>query len=288
MSDQAERLRHRLRQMNSKKKARTIAISSGKGGVGKSNFTINFALKLMEHKKRVLIIDMDIGMGNIDILLGVTPRHSFVDLFKNGSSIQEIIESGPNDLSYIAGGSGLTDVFQLDEAMFLHFQSQFESLIASYDYILFDMGAGATNDSLHFISSADESIVVTTPEPTSITDAYAMIKHLVRVEATLPISILVNRSLKERNDSSFTRLHAVVDRFLEKEVTSLGVMPDDRNVLKAVNRQQPFVLSHPSTKASMAMSAIVQNYLKVERKEQIEEKPSSFLSRLKRFVVERS
>lgn len=288
MSDQAERLRHRLKQLHSTKRARTIAVASGKGGVGKSNFTINFGLKLIQQDKKVLIIDMDIGMGNIDILLGVTPTYSFVDLFHHGRSIHDIIEIGPNNLSYIAGGSGLSEVFQLDETKFQHFHSQFESLITSYDYILFDMGAGATNDSLNFISAADEAIVVTTPEPTSITDAYAMIKHLVRIEGSLPISILVNRSLKERTDSSFARLHTVVERFLDKQVFSMGVIPDDRSVLKSVNRQQPFVISEPNSKASKAISRVVDHYLRERNHETSNDATPSFLSKLKRFVFERS
>ncbi|MCA0969122.1 MinD/ParA family protein [Halobacillus litoralis] len=288
MSDQAERLRSRLKEKHGTKKARTVAVSSGKGGVGKSNFTINFALKLLQQDKKVLIIDMDIGMGNIDILLGVSPKYSFVDLFHHGHSIHDIIESGPENLSYIAGGSGLSDVFQLDQAKFKHFQSQFESILTSFDFILFDMGAGATNDSLNFISAADEAFVVTTPEPTSITDAYAMIKHLVRIDEQLPISILVNRSLKEKSDSSFKRLETVVDRFLMKQVTSLGVIPDDRSVLKSVNRQQPFVLAHPTCKASRAMTDVVDHYLSDYEVEPTFEEVPSFLSKLKRFVFERS
>ena len=288
MSDQAERLRNRLKETHIKTRARTIAIASGKGGVGKSNFTINFALKLLEKKKTVLIIDMDIGMGNIDILLGVSPTYSFVDLFNHGRTIRDIIESGPKNLSYIAGGSGLTNIFQLDEEKFRYFQSQFDSLITSYDFILFDMGAGATNDSLHFITAADEAIVVTTPEPTSITDAYAMIKHLVRRENTLPISVLVNRSLKEQRDSSFTRLHMVVERFLDKQVTQLGIIPDDRAVLKSVNRQEPFVLAHPMSKASKSMELVVTNYLSQQEGKERFVEDSTFLSKLKRFVFERS
>ncbi|SFK27198.1 flagellar biosynthesis protein FlhG [Halobacillus dabanensis] len=285
MKDQAELLRHRMKEREPAKQARTIAIASGKGGVGKSNFCLNFALQLTAQQKRVLIFDLDIGMGNIDILMGKTPAHTFVDLFRGNKSIHDIIELGPESLSYIAGGSGLSQIFHLDHEKFLHFQKEFEKLMKSYDYILFDMGAGATDDSLNFIASAQEAIVVTTPEPTSITDGYAMIKHLVKKEEQLPISVLVNRSLHDKSGrQTFERLQMVVRKFLGTEITFLGTIPDDRAVLQAVNRQKPFVLDHPTSKASRSLKNIAAEYIKGDVAPDI---PASFMEKLKRFVFER-
>ncbi|SDO83688.1 MinD/ParA family protein [Halobacillus aidingensis] len=285
MKDQAEVLRRRIQEMEGEKQAKTIAIASGKGGVGKSNFCINFALQLMRNDKKVLIFDLDIGMGNIDILMGKSPRRTFVDLFREEMSIRDIIELGPESLSYIAGGSGLSHIFELDQTKFAYFQSEFEELTKSFDYILFDMGAGATQDSLHFISSAHEAIVVTTPEPTSLTDGYAMIKHLVHKDKSLPIKILVNRSLNEKNGrNTFDRLSLVVERFLEAEVALLGVLPDDRSVLEAVNKQQPFVIDRPKSKVSRSLEELVRDYLNESHSH---ESPLSFVDKLKRFVFER-
>ncbi|REJ09529.1 MinD/ParA family protein [Halobacillus trueperi] len=285
MKDQAEVLRRRIQGMEGEKQAKTIAIASGKGGVGKSNFCINFALQLMRNDKKVLIFDLDIGMGNIDILMGKSPRRTFVDLFREEMSIRDIVELGPESLSYIAGGSGLSHIFELDQAKFAYFQSEFEELTKSFDYILFDMGAGVTQDSLHFISSAHEAIVVTTPEPTSLTDGYAMIKHLVHNDKSLPIKILVNRSLNEKNGrATFDRLSLVVNRFLEAEVALLGVLPDDRSVLEAVNKQRPFVIDRPKSKVSRSLEEMVRDYLNESHSQ---ESPLSFVDKLKRFVFER-
>ncbi|MGP4059845.1 MinD/ParA family protein [Halobacillus sp. H74] len=285
MKDQAELLRTRMKQNEHTPPAKTIAIASGKGGVGKSNFSINFALKLIEQKKRVLLIDLDIGMGNVDILLGLTPKYSFVDLFKEELEFNEIIEPGPNSLSYIAGGSGLSQIFQLDDEKFSYFQRQFADLTGIYDYILFDMGAGATNDSLNFISAAHEAFVVTTPEPTSITDGYAMIKHLVKKNPKLPIKVLVNRSLSNENaQQTFNRLQMVVKRFLHVDIESLGTIPDDRAVLKAVNQQLPFVIDQPGSKASKSLDQIVRKYLNGQVQMG---QADSFMSKLKRLVFVR-
>ncbi|MYL48677.1 P-loop NTPase [Halobacillus litoralis] len=285
MKDQAETLRQRMQDMDGKQQAKTIAIASGKGGVGKSNFCINFALQLMRNDKKVLVFDFDIGMGNIDILMGKSPRRTFIDLFREGMSIRDIIELGPESLSYIAGGSGLSTIFELDQAKFAYFQSEFEQLSKSFDYILFDMGAGATHDSLHLISAAHEAIVVTTPEPTSMTDGYAMIKHLVHKDKNLPIKILVNRSLNEINGkATFNRLSLVVKRFLEVEVSLLGVLPDDRSVLEAVNNQRPFVIDRPKSKVSRSLDELARKYLNEYRRQ---ESTFSFVDKLKRFVFER-
>lgn len=286
MKDQAEILRMRMQEKEGNKQAKTIAVASGKGGVGKSNFCVNFALQLMRKGRKVLIFDLDIGMGNIDILMGKSPKRTFVDLFKEDISIQDIIERGPESLPYIAGGSGLTRIFELDDAKFNYFQNEFEQLIKSFDYILFDMGAGATQDSLHFISSAHEVIVVTTPEPTSITDGYAMIKHLVHKDNRLPIKILVNRSLNEKSGrETFERLALVVKRFLASEVALLGVLPDDRSVLEAVNKQRPFVIDKPKSRVSRSLEELVLGYLNESRTQA--SSSFSFVDKLRRFVFER-
>ncbi|MGR9050135.1 MinD/ParA family protein [Halobacillus faecis] len=285
MNDQAEILRRRMQKMEGKRQVKTIAIASGKGGVGKSNFCINFALQLIKEGKKVLIFDLDIGMGNIDILMGRSPKRTFVDLFREELSIHDIIELGPRSLSYIAGGSGLSHIFELDQEKFAYFQSEFEQLTQSFDFILFDMGAGATQDSLHFISSAHEAIVVTTPEPTSITDGYAMIKHLVHKDKSLPIKILVNRSLNEKNGrATFERMSLVVKKFLDSEVDLLGILPDDRSVLEAVNKQQPFVIDSPKSKVSRSLEELVHGYL---NESHAQASAFSFVDKLKRFVFER-
>ncbi|SIS37587.1 MinD/ParA family protein [Salimicrobium flavidum] len=284
MSDQAEKLRMRLRQKQNGKKAKVISVASGKGGVGKSNVTINFALELMSYQKKVLVIDLDIGMGNIDILLGLSPAYHMVDLFHRNIPIRDIIEKGPNSLPYIAGGSSLSQFFHVEKEEFAYFLSEFESLLYDYDYIFFDMGAGANEESLQFIAASDETFIITTTEPTSLTDAYSMVKHIYAMSPGMSISILMNRALNDRQGNrSLDRIQSVVSNFLEKDVKSLGVLIDDKAVMKAVHLQSPFIQEFPASKAGKSLKAVVRAY--VEGRE--EKGDGSFLQKLKKMVTER-
>ena len=286
-NDQAANLRQKMQRFNQKKQAKTIAVVSGKGGVGKSNFTINFALKLIEKRKSVLIIDLDIGMGNIDILMGLQARHSIVQMYENHLSIHDIIEVGPNSISYISAGSGLSTVFNMDEEKFNYFLDQYNEIASEYDYIFFDMGAGATDESLAYILAADECILVTTPEPTSMMDGYAMIKHIHNKNTQLPFYLLINRadSIKE-GKQVINKLQKVTSTFLAKQITALGVLPDDKKVSKAVISQIPFVLYDPLTQASRAIEQIVNQYL-TDTINLDKKAPSSFITKLKKFIKER-
>src|SRR5690625_5265006 len=169
MHDQAERLRHKL--SPNKKQAKTIAFASGKGGVGKSNTALNFAIELQDRNFSVLLVDLDIGMGNIDILLGSSSKYTIINFFTEFIPIHGIIESGPKGLSYIAGGANLNDMMHLDDDKLDYFFKQYNMLANTYDYIIFDLGAGITDAILSFILAADECFIITTPEPTAITYA---------------------------------------------------------------------------------------------------------------------
>ncbi|WP_226034929.1 MinD/ParA family protein [Aquibacillus saliphilus] len=287
MNDQAAKLRKKVEMLRAYRQAKTIAIVSGKGGVGKSNFALNFSLSLTKKRKKVLIFDMDIGMGNIDILLGLTPKYSIVDMFEEHLSIDDVIESGPNSLSYIAAGSGLADIFTMDEEKFDYFLNELEGLVNSYDYIIFDMGAGVSEATFYYMLAVDECIVITTPEPTSLTDAYAMIKHVSYKSAELPISLLVNRAQSQKSgQKTMERLQQVVLKFLEKEISPLGVLPDDKTVIRAVSSQTPFLTYDPNALVSVAINQIVDQY--VNDRIDIEKKvPISFIKKLKNFIKER-
>lgn len=287
MSDQAAELRKRIDELRSIKQAKTIAIISGKGGVGKSNFALNFSLALSQKGKSVLIFDLDIGMGNIDILLGVSAKYSIVHLFDEHLSIEDIIEQGPHNLSYIAAGSGLADIFSMDEEKFQYFLGEFKKLINSYDYILFDMGAGVTEGSMYFMLAADECFVVTTPEPTSLTDAYAIIKHITQKNKDMNIRLLVNRALNHKNGlNTMNRLQHVINRFLNVQINPLGILPDDRTVSEAVVSQVPFLLFDQKSSVARAITQIADQYtgqdINIEKKV-----PSFFLSKLRKFIKER-
>lgn len=282
--DQAEGLRRRLDNKKTPKQAKTISVISGKGGVGKSNFALNFSLQLIKNQKKVLIIDLDIGMGNIDILMGVRAEKTIINLFEDHLSIHEIIETGPEGLSYIAAGSGLNHFFNMHETDRSYFYEQYMELVEMYDYIIFDMGAGVTEDGLFFILASDECIVITTPEPTSITDAYGMIKHVINKQSRMPIYVIMNRSFGSWEGlKSLQRFNDVVSTFLHVQSRSMGIIPDDKTVTQAVIKQIPYVLFNHKSKASKAIREITINYLK-DTKEINGQSSTRFIEKLKQLI----
>jgi len=288
MRDQAETLRMMVKQSSQEARTKAIAVISGKGGVGKSNFSLNFSLMLSRHGFNVLLFDMDIGMGNIDILLGQSSNTTIVDMFNKGLSLRDLIRKGPDNLSFIAGGTGLTKIFEMDIEKVQYFVEQIQKISLEYDYIIFDMGAGISEDRLQFLMSVHEIIVITTPEPTAITDAYATIKYIYLQDKNIPFYLVVNRAgtEKEGNDT-LARLTKVIKQFLGKEIMKLGMLPEDRTVSKAVVKQTPFLLLDPSTKISRAMREIVERYIANSFET---EKPStsfSFIAKLRQFFLER-
>ncbi|MBB5323655.1 flagellar biosynthesis protein FlhG [Anoxybacillus tepidamans] len=289
MRDQAESLRLRLSRMNKGTETKAIAVISGKGGVGKSNFSLNFALTLSKRGFHVLLFDMDIGMGNIDILLGQSSHTTIIDLFHRHISIHELIKKGPSNLSFIAGGTGLTNIFTMDHKKVDYFLEQLQSISEQYDYLIFDMGAGISEDRLQLLMAVHEIFVITTPEPTSITDAYATMKYIHMQEKGIPFYLIVNRAQTDQEGrETLHRLKNAMKQFLGKEVTKLGVLPEDRTVSKAVTRQTPFLLFDPTTKISRAMVELTDRYLANRTiDESSTSRPVNFFAKLRQFLLER-
>lgn len=282
MRDQAEKLR--MKMLESKGTlGRSIAVVSGKGGVGKSNFSTNFATLLAQKGKKVVILDMDIGMGNIHILIGGSVQYSLKDYLEGNSSIQEVMYEGPNDLQYIAGGSGMSAILEWSKEMFDRLIEAFEYLQKSFDYILFDMGAGATSWSLDLLTSVDEIIVISTAEPTAITDAYSMMKYIHLKDSEKQFYILCNRAFScEEGQDTLNRLSGAMHKFLSKEVKTLGFLPEDPIVRKAVREQVPFTIAYPDAPISKKMQLIVSKFIHHGMEEvNVQVKPKNFLSRLK-------
>jgi len=278
--DQAEQLRNRL---SPERTAKTIAVCSGKGGVGKSNFTLNFSMKLAQENHKILVFDLDVGMGNIDLLLGMQTDYSIADVLNNRISIQDAIVKSHYGIDYIPGGSGLHDFLEINEHKKAIFYQGLGKVWREYDYVLFDMGAGVTETSLFFILAADECFIVTTPEPTSITDAYGMVKHILSNQPDMPIYTILNRSRNKTESSNILdNFHTVIRRFLDTEARSLGCIPEDGNIMKAVMHQQPYTKLYPKTKASKAMESILQTY--VNDTNRTVRKSGSFIERIKHFM----
>lgn len=280
MRDQAENLRLKMLESQGAL-AKSIAVVSGKGGVGKSNFSTNFAYALISQGKKVVIVDMDIGMGNIHILLGDTPRYSLMDYLDDSQDVDAVINKTEDGLDFISGGSGLEKIMEWSEATFDRLTSVFEYLQKKYDFVLFDMGAGATEQAIDLIMAVDKVIVISTMEPTSITDAYSMMKFIVMRDPNVSLYLVSNRIPKKQNgDESVLRLQFAMRKFLNKETTVLGYLPEDSVVQKAVIEQKPYFLAYPRAAVSKNLLAMTEMFTTIQSEEKIQEE-SSFIKKLK-------
>ena len=259
--DQANRLRNLMNTKNIEKtfsfKNRLITITSGKGGVGKSNFTLNLAICLSQLGNKVAIIDADFGMANIEVLFGVVPGKSLLNVLRGENTIEEVVITGPAGVSLVSGGSGFTDLAALNEKQIDFFLESFTYLDANYDIILIDTGAGASHQVINMVKASRETIIITTPEPTALTDAYAMIKILKSLKTMPEMFIVINRIDKQREgDEVYMKLNRVSNRFLGLELKLLGYIPNDDYLLKAVKKQEPLSLLYPKSPAAKSIQDI--------------------------------
>ncbi len=272
MWDQAERLRNMVRNIPSKSKSavikaprakpRVITITSGKGGVGKTNFTVNIALALAKLGKKVLVIDADLGMGNVDVVLGCNATYNISHLLEKGFSIEQIVIEGPFGIKFISGGSGIHKLANLTNLQLTHIMNQITLLDDWAEIILIDTGAGINQGVMNFVIAADEVIIVTTPEPTSITDAYAMMKTFVNHCGTGVLKLVVNRVMEvDEGDVATEKLIKVASNFLGLSLHSLGIIYEDSNLIRAVKKQVPFLLAFPDTLSSRCIEQIASRLL---------------------------
>ncbi|MCG8539799.1 MAG: MinD/ParA family protein [Clostridia bacterium] len=272
MKDQAHNLRELIdsfKQSNNKiismnKKTddstRVLAITSGKGGVGKTNFTINLGIALTNANKRVTIIDADLGLSNVDVVLGLISKFTLANVIRKEISILDVILKGPNNINIISGGSGILDLINLELSEIENLISNFYLLNQCSDYILIDTGAGINNSVMSFIEAANEVILIVTPEPTSITDAYALIKNIKRDKKS--IKLVLNRiETSKEGHEVFNKINSATKRFLNFEVEKLGFIYEDPAVRKSVKEQKPFLLKFPNSVASKGIDSIAYNLL---------------------------
>lgn len=262
--DQAEQLR-KLVKKNSRPRsiARVITVTSGKGGVGKSSISVNLAIQLSRLGKKVVIFDADFGLANIEIMLGIRPQYNLADLMFRGKSLQDIITEGPDKIGFISGGSGIQELTRLTRDQIIYLTQKLFQLDKLADIIIIDTGAGIADSVLEFVAASSEVILVATPEPTSITDAYALLKTLNRKSefsvSNTNISMLANRITSEEDGKElYEKLRVVTDKFLQIPLTYLGGVPQDNNVSKAVIQQKPVTQMSPNSEASKALIRIAE------------------------------
>ena len=259
--DQAERLRIIKANQQIKPMARVITVTSGKGGVGKSNTAINLAIQFRKMGKRVIILDADFGLANIEIMFGAVPKHNLCDLIYQGKNIKEIITWGPMDVGFISGGSGIAGMSNLSKDYLNYIIHNLVQLDSLADIIIVDTGAGISDAVLEFLVASGEIVLITTPEPTSITDSYSLLKALSRhpryQAETTAIKMIANRvSKEEEGQILYNKLNAVVSRYLKIPFVYLGSVPQDDKLQQAVMQQTPVSLQNPNAKARIAYENI--------------------------------
>lgn len=258
MNDQADMLRQRINKLKNestkkitKPSARVITITSGKGGVGKTNITVNLALALSEMGLRVVVIDADLGLANVELILGRIPKFNLLDLIDKNKNIIEVLTAGPNNIKFISGGSGVEQLTKLTNEQVNKFISNIALLDKIADVILIDTGAGISENIISFIMAAEDILLVTTPEPTAITDAYAVIKTINSKQHDKKINLIINRAESASEAQSvMQKINMVSQRYLKRKNEYLGFVLNDPMVAKAVRQQQPLLLSYPKTIAT--------------------------------------
>ena len=239
--------------MAKKDPLKVISISSGKGGVGKTNVVANLAVALADRGKKVVVLDADLGLGNLDVLLGLAPRYNFSHVVSNQKSLEEIIVEGPSGIKIIPAASGIQELTTLSAAQKINLFSQVENLEDNIDIMLIDTAAGISHNVLFFNLVASEKIVVVNPEPTSIIDAYALMKVLHKNHGEKRFRLLVNQARDSKDALEvYKNITVVSDKYLNVSIDYLGFIPYDENLPKSVRKQKPIIQSAPSSKASKA------------------------------------
>jgi len=242
--------------------ARVIAITSGKGGVGKTNLTVNLAIAMAKIGRRVLIVDADLGMANVDVVLGTMSKHHLLHLLQPDVQLEDVLIHGPYGVNYISGGSAIERAVDFTPQERKCLMDKLAACESMADIVLVDTGAGLGRNVLDFILAADEVILVTTPEPTALTDAYAVMKAYSMNSEKKDLKIVVNRVYDESESTEVvTKLQRTSEKFLSMPLTSLGYIYEDRSVMNAVKRQQPLLSAFPDTMASRCVEMIAKNVL---------------------------
>jgi len=236
---------------------RAITITSGKGGVGKTSLTINLAIALAQRKQRVLLLDADLGLANVDIAMGLLPRYNLMHVITGEKSLEEIIIEGPLGVSVIASGSGVRELANLSDDGRNRLLESLTTLKKRYDFLLIDTSAGLGRNVLGFVLAADESLVVTTPEPTALLDAYSMVKVVFQENGEARMQLVVNMVRDEAEAREVSdKMTMLVHRFLGKVVEPGGWIVRDPNVGEAVREQTPLLMLYPGSPASRCIQSL--------------------------------
>lgn len=265
--DQATNLRNIIRLQNERslKSARVITITSGKGGVGKSNTAVNLAVNFAKTGKKVIIFDADFGLANVGVMFGTVPKYNLSDVLFGNMKMKDIICEGPSNIGFISGGSGVTSLNNLNEAQLRRVSASLSQLDDLCDILIVDTGAGVNNQVMDFVLSSPEVLVISTPEPSSITDSYALLKAMYTSPKFLmdtKVYLIANKVESEiEGRAVYDKMNQVVSKFLGGRIEYIGNIPLDSSLEKCVKAQNVVSISAPSAKSAKAYGEISEKLL---------------------------
>ncbi len=245
--------------MSQVRPVQVIAVSGGKGGVGKSNISVNLSIALAELRRRVVLLDADLGLANVDVLLGVRATHTLADVLAGTHSLNDVLVNGPAGMKIVPASSGVQRMAELSTAEHVGLINAFNELSDQVDILVIDTAAGISDTVISFVRAANEVIVVVCDEPSSITDSYALIKLLNKDYGMFRFRVVANMTRTPQEGlNMFNKLNTVCEKFLDVSLQFVGQIPFDENVRKAVQKQKALLEFAPSSKASVAIRALAQ------------------------------
>ncbi|MCL4495326.1 MAG: MinD/ParA family protein [Firmicutes bacterium] len=261
MAEQAEQLRQWIKSQSIQaqrevlesriKGSRVVAITSGKGGVGKSHIALNLALALQQRGQRTVILDADLGLANINILLGYEPSYTLWDVVQKHLSIRDVLQKGPLGIRIIPGASGISRLASLDAEEISGIIKGFQDLESECDWLLVDTAAGIAPGVLSFVLAADEALIVTNPEPPALADAYGLIKSIWQAQGRVSLQLIMNRSASVKSGEEMgMRVINLTRKMLNQNVGFFGAIREDSHAVQAIARQTPLVLLYPASPAA--------------------------------------
>lgn len=270
-----------LRSLSSTKPVQVIAVTAGKGGVGKSNVSVNLAVALALQKKKVMLLDADLGLANVDILLGLHAKYNLSHVIQGGCHLSDIILTGPEGIDVIPASSGVDFMTQLSSAEHAGLIDAFNELTLDLDYLIIDTAAGLSDTVLSFTRSAQEILVVVCDEPTSLTDAYAFIKVMRKRYEWSHFHVIANmvRSIPDGLEL-FNKLYRVSEQFLDVQLDYVGAIPFDEHVHQAVKKQKPVLSMYPQSDAAVAIKKLAEGISQWPHRDFLGGNTSFFLERL--------